>query len=53
VILSFKDKRTEQIWEGRAPRMDAVLQQKVQLKLRYIAVAVDVNDLRIPPGNRL
>jgi len=53
VILSFKDKRTEQIWEGRAPRMDATLQRKAQLKLRYIEVAVAVNDLRTPPGNRL
>ncbi len=53
MILSFKGKRTEQIWEGRAPRMDAALQRKAQLKLRYIEVAVDVNDLRTPPGNRL
>ena len=53
MILSFKNKRTEQIWEGRSPRMDSALQRKAQLKLRYIAVAVDVNDLRSPPGNRL
>ena len=53
MILSFKDKRTEKIWKGRAPRMDAALQRKAQLKLRYIAVAVAVNDLRVPPGNRL
>lgn len=53
MILSFKGKRTEQIWEGRAPRMDSALQRKAQLKLRYIDVAVDVNDLRTPPGNRL
>jgi len=33
--------------------MDAALQRKAQLKLRYIEVAVDVNDLRTPPGNRL
>lgn len=33
--------------------MDSGLQRKAQLKLRYIEVAVDVNDLRSPPGNRL
>ena len=33
--------------------MDATLQRKAQLKLRYIEVAVAVNDLRTPPGNRL
>ena len=53
MILSFKDKRTRQIWEGQAQRLDAALQRKAQLKLRYIHLAHEVNDLRNPPGNRL
>lgn len=53
MILSFKDKRTKQIWEGKASKLDLVLQRKAQLKLRYIHLAREVTDLRIPPGNRL
>ena len=53
MILSFKDKRTQQIWEGEASRLDAALQRKAQLKLRYIHVAREVTDLWTPPGNRL
>jgi proteic killer suppression protein len=53
MILSFKDKRTKQIWEGKASKLDPVLQRKAQLKLRYIHLAREVTDLRTPPGNRL
>jgi proteic killer suppression protein len=53
MILSFKTKQTRQLWEGKTPRIDAAVQRKAQLKLRYIHLAHDVNDLRTPPGNRL
>lgn len=53
MIVSFKDKRTQQIWEGKAIKLDSALLRKAQLKLRYIHVAREVTDLRIPPGNRL
>jgi len=53
MILSFKDKRTRQIWEGQALRLDAALQRKAQLKLRYLHLAHEVSDLQTPPGNRL
>lgn len=53
MIVSFKDKRTRQIWEGKAPRLDHGVQRKAQLKLRYIHLAHEVADLCSPPGNRL
>jgi len=53
MILSFKNKRTRQLCEGEALRLDAALQRKAQLKLRYIHLTHDVSDLRIPPGNLL
>ena len=53
MILSFKTKQTRQLWEGKAARIDAVVQRKTQLKLRYIHLAQELNDLRTPPGNRL
>ncbi|MDF7823295.1 type II toxin-antitoxin system RelE/ParE family toxin [Pontiellaceae bacterium B12227] len=53
MILSFKDRRTNQIWDGKASKLDAALQRKAQLKLRYIHLAHEVTDLRVPPDNRL
>ena len=53
MIVSFKNKRTRQIWEGKASRLDHAVQRKAQLKLRYIHVAHEVADLYSPPGNRL
>ena len=53
MILSFRDKRTKQVWDGKAVRLDHAVQRKAQLKLRYIHLAHDVHDLRSPPGNRL
>ncbi len=53
MILSFKDKRIQRIWEGQAHRLEVALQRKAQLKLRYIHLAHEVSDLRTPPGNRL
>jgi len=53
MILSFKNRRTRQLWEGKVLRLDTALQRKAQLKLRYIQLAHHVSDLRTPPGNRL
>ena len=53
MILSFRDKQTKQIWEGIAVRLDSAIQRKAQLKLRYVHLAQEINDLRTPPGNRL
>ena len=54
VIESFGDKRTEQIFGGeRVKRLDSNLQKKVLRRLRYIDAAVTLEDLRVPPSNRL
>ncbi|MDV7341818.1 type II toxin-antitoxin system RelE/ParE family toxin [Terasakiella sp. A23] len=54
MIKSFSDKCTEQIFNGqRIKRIDADLQKKVLRRLRYIHAANRIDDLRIPPSNKL
>lgn len=54
MIRSFGDKDTERIWhEQYVKRIDRTLQRAVLRKLELIHAANDVEDLRIPPGNRL
>jgi len=54
VIRSFADKEAEKIWRGSASRrLPAVIQQVARRKLRMLNSAVTLDDLRIPPANRL
>lgn len=54
MILSFADKDTEKMFEGIAVRrIDFNLQKLALRKLRYIDAAIQLEDLRIPPANRL
>lgn len=54
MIISFGDKHTEQIWSGqRVKGLPNEVQEIGRRKLRMINNAVDLNDLRIPPANRL
>ena len=54
MIRSFRDKRTETIYQGRRTRGLAVdIQQRARRKLRMIDAATVIDDLRIPPSNRL
>ncbi len=54
MIKSFADKRTEEIFNGRmVKRMDGNLQKKVLRRLRYIDAAERIEDLRVPPSNKL
>ena len=54
MIKSFGDKRTEHIFEGRyVKRLDNELQRKTLRRLRYIDAAQKIDDLRIPPSNKL
>jgi toxin HigB-1 len=54
VIKSFKDAETEKIF-GRQPsrRLPTDIQQIALRKLRMLNNAISLNDLRIPPANRL
>lgn len=54
MIKSFGDKRTEQIFSGRAvKRFAPVLQKKALRRLRYIDAAQTLEDLRVPPSTKL
>jgi proteic killer suppression protein len=54
MIVSFGDRETERIWEGeRSRKLPNQIQDVGRRKLRMINSAIDLNDLKIPPANRL
>ena len=54
MIRSFKDAQTEKIWEGKpSKKLPTQIQHIARRKLRMINNAQNINDLRIPPANRL
>ena len=54
MILSFGDKETERIWDGEVSRrLPIAIQLIARRKLRMINNARRLDDLRIPPANRL
>ena len=53
MIVSFADKDTERLSRGiRVPRF-ASFERIALRKLRQLQIARSLNDLRVPPGNRL
>lgn len=54
MIKTFGDRETELIWNGQiARKLPIGIQQVSRRKLRMINNAQTINDLRIPPANRL
>ena len=54
MILSFADKETGRIWNGEVSRqLPIAIQSIARRKLRMINNARRLDDLRIPPANRL
>ena len=54
MIVSFKDKKPEKIWNGIvSKKLPREIQDTARRKLRMINNSIDVTDLRIPPANRL
>jgi proteic killer suppression protein len=54
MIVSFRDTKTATIWAGQRSRLLPSDIQAVALrKLRLVNQAKRLNDLRVPPGNRL
>jgi proteic killer suppression protein len=54
VIKSFKDNETAKIYSReRSRKLPSDIQQIALRKLRMINNAKNINDLRIPPANRL
>jgi len=54
MIISFGSKETEKFWEGeRVKKMPMEIQQIGRRKLRMLNNSQNINDLLIPPSNRL
>lgn len=54
MIVSFRDPETASIWAGRrSRRLPPDIQAVALRKLRLLNNAKVLNDLRVPPGNRL
>ena len=54
MIKSFKDSETEKIFRlTRSRRLPSDIQQVALRKLRMVNNAKSINDLRVPPANRL
>ncbi len=54
MIKSFGSKETFKIWNGeRSKRLPFEIQDIARRKLRMIQASENLNDLRIPPANRL
>ena len=54
MIISFVDKQTIKIWEGeRVKNLSTEIQEVARRKLRMLNNSNDLNDLMVPPSNRL
>jgi proteic killer suppression protein len=53
-IKGFRDKETRKLFERKTTRaVPTDLQKKALMKLNQIHYASNLDDLRVPPGNRL
>lgn len=54
MIQSFADRNTEKLAQRqRGPVFDTRIERVALRKLRLLDAATSLNDLRVPPGNRL
>lgn len=53
MIASFKCRETEKIWNRKTSRKFSAISAVAHRRLWMISIADTLNDLRIPPGNRL
>lgn len=54
MLRSFADKEAERVWERRRVRkLDQGVQRAALRKLLILDAAETLDDLRVPPGNRL
>jgi len=53
MIVSFKDGGTEALARGRRVRRLQSIEAVARRKLRQLEIAGRLDDLRVPPGNRL
>lgn len=52
-IRSFRCTDTETLYEGKSPRRFRNIENVAERKLQMLDDAVELRDLRSPPGNRL
>ena len=54
MIKTFADRRTQDLYvTGNAKRFPADLAVRAARKLEYLHLAVQLDDLKVPPGNKL
>ncbi|MGN2243896.1 type II toxin-antitoxin system RelE/ParE family toxin [Frateuria sp. GZRR33] len=53
MIRNFADREAEKIWDGTPSRLPGDIQPVARRKLRMLNNALNLDDLRIPPANRL
>jgi proteic killer suppression protein len=53
VIKTIRDRDTQSLFEGRAPRRFRGIAAVAERKLQMLDAARTIEDLRSPPGNRL
>ena len=53
MIASFKDADTEALAAGRRVKLFQKIERVARRKLRQLQISGRIDDLRIPPGNRL
>jgi len=53
MIESFADKQLERLWIGKRTRFPADLEDRIARKLRILDAAMNINEIRTPPSNRL
>ena len=54
MIKTFADRRTQELYAtGKAKRLPAELAKRAARKLEYVDLATRLDDLKVPPGNRL
>jgi proteic killer suppression protein len=54
MIKSFVDRRTQELYStGEAKRFPPDVAKRAARKLEYVDLDISLDDLRVPPGNRL
>ncbi len=54
MIKTFADKQTKELYEtGKSRRLPPDIRSRAVRKLEYIDLATSVEDLKVPPSNRL
>ncbi len=54
MIKTFANKHTKSLYEtGKSKKLPPDIQRRASRKLEYVNLAICLDDLKVPPGNRL